>query len=105
MALHERLERALVAGPQARDDLELLRVCPDVMGADLGQPSESIPTGPAAAVELSYGSVTPAGSRKRTRVPTGASSSQIWPPWASTIARAIASPSPAPVSRRDGSAR
>ena len=36
---------------------------------------------------MSYGSVTPAGIRKRIRVPTGASSSQIWPPWASTIAR------------------
>ena len=36
------------------------------------------------------------GSRKRTRVPTGASSSQIAPPCASTIAREIARPSPAP---------
>jgi predicted TIM-barrel fold metal-dependent hydrolase len=56
----------------------------------------------AALLRESY---TAFGSRKRTRVPTGASSSQIWPPWASTIAREIASPSPAPVSRRDGSAR
>jgi predicted TIM-barrel fold metal-dependent hydrolase len=61
----------------------------------------SAPTGRRSCA----GSYTAFGSRKCTRVPTGASSSQIWPPWASTIAREIASPSPAPVSRRDGSAR
>jgi len=51
------------------------------------------------------GAVSPAGSRKRTRVPAVASSSQIDPPWASTIARETASPSPAPAAVRAPSAR
>jgi hypothetical protein len=51
------------------------------------------------------GAALPAGSRKRTRVPTAASSSQIDPPWASTIARETASPSPAPPAVRAPSAR
>jgi len=37
-----------------------------------------------------------AGRLKRTLVPTAVSPNQIWPPWASTIARETASPSPAP---------
>jgi hypothetical protein len=71
-------------------------------GFGFGPQGELIVSEAGASTVSSY---TAPGRRKRTRVPTAASSSQIRPPCASTIAREIASPSPAPVSRRDGSAR
>jgi hypothetical protein len=45
-----------------------------------------------------------AGTVKRMRVPRSATGTQIRPPCVSTIARAIASPSPAPSEARAASA-
>ena len=57
----------------------------------------SVETGPSQPTcDSDRGAGAAAGSVKRTWVPPGASASQMRPPWASTIARAIANPKPLP---------